>query len=91
MVHVDNVLIRPAQASDLDQLALMCEALWPKSSAEEHAQELQLILGGKAALVLTMPHTIFVAEKTDGILAGFLDLRSHGDGCNPSQPVGYIM
>ena len=72
MVHVDNVLIRPAQASDLDQLARMCEALWPKSSAEEHAQELRLILGGKAALVLTMPLTIFVAEKTDGILARFL-------------------
>ena len=89
---MDNVLIRLAQASDLDQLARMCEALWPKSSAEEHAQELRLILGGKAALVLTMPLTIFVAEGSDGILVGFLevDLRSHADGCNPSQPVGYI-
>jgi aminoglycoside 6'-N-acetyltransferase I len=92
MVPVDNVLIRPAEASDLDQLARMCEALWPKSSAEEHAQELRLILGGKAALVLTMPLTIFVAEGSDRILVGFLevDLRSHADGCNPSQPVGYI-
>ena len=92
MVPVDNVLIRPAQASDLGQLARMCEALWPKSSAEEHAQELRLILGGKAALVLTMPLTIFVAEGSDGILVGFLevDLRSHADGCKPPQPVGYI-
>lgn len=92
MVAVDNVVIRPAQASDLDQLARMCEALWPKSSAGEHAQELRLILGGKAALVSTMPLTIFVAEGRDGMLVGFLevDLRSHADGCNPSQPVGYI-
>jgi aminoglycoside 6'-N-acetyltransferase I len=92
MVPLDNVQIRPAQASDLDQLARLCEALWPKSSAEEHSQELRLILGGKAALVLTMPLTIFVAEGSDGILVGFLevDLRSHADGCNPSQPVGYI-
>lgn len=92
MVGVDNALIRPAQASDLDQLARMCEALWPKSSAGEHAQELRLILGGKAALVSTMPLTIFVAEGRDGKLMGFLevDLRSHADGCNPSQPVGYI-
>jgi aminoglycoside 6'-N-acetyltransferase I len=92
MIPMDNVLIRPAEASDLDQLARMCEALWPKSSAEEQAQELRLILGGKAALVLTMPLTIFVAEGSDGILVGFLevDLRSHADGCNPSQPVGYI-
>jgi len=70
----------------------MCQALWPKSSAEEHAQELRLLLRGKAALVLTMPLTIFVAEGSERILVGFLevDLRSHADGCNPSQPVGYI-
>jgi aminoglycoside 6'-N-acetyltransferase I len=62
------------------------------SSAEEHAQEPRLILGGKAALVLTMPLTIFVAEESAGILVGFpeVDLRSHAEGCNPSQPVGYI-
>jgi len=43
-------------------------------------------------LVLTMPLTIFVAEESAGILVGFLevDLRSHADGCNPSQPVAYI-
>jgi aminoglycoside 6'-N-acetyltransferase I len=88
---VDDVQIRPARLSDLYQLVSLYEALWPKSSAEEHAQELRLILGGKAVLVLTMPHTIF-AEASDGTLLGFLevDLRSHADGCNPSQPVGYI-
>jgi aminoglycoside 6'-N-acetyltransferase I len=66
--------------------------LWPKSSAEEHAKELRLILGGKTALVLTMPLVIFVAEGKEGRLVGFLevDLRSHADGCNPSRPVGYI-
>ena len=92
MFFVDNIQIRPAQPSDLDQLARMLEALWPASSAEEHARELRLLLGGKAALVLTMPLTIFVAEASDGILVGFLevDLRSHADGCDPSQPVGYI-
>ena len=92
MLVVDNVQIRLAQASDLEQLARLCEALWPQSSAEDHAQELRLILGGKADLVLTTPLTIFVAEGSDGTLVGFLevDLRSHADGCNPSQPVGYI-
>jgi aminoglycoside 6'-N-acetyltransferase I len=89
---VDNIQIRPAQPSDLDQLTRLCEALWPKSSAEEHAKELRLILGGKTALVLTMPLVIFVAEGKEGRLVGFLevDLRSHADGCNPSRPVGYI-
>lgn len=89
---VDNVCIRPAQPSDIDQLAPLYEALWPKPSAEERAQELRLILGGETVLVLTMPLTIFVAEASDGTLVGFLevDLRSHADGCNPSRPVGYI-
>ena len=84
--------IRPAQASDLDQLAHLCEALWPSSSAAEHSQELRLILEGNAALVLTMPIEIFVADTSDGTLVGFVevDLRSHADGCNPSKPVGYI-
>jgi len=92
MMPVDSIQIRSAHLSDLDQLARLCEALWPESSAEKHAQELRLILGGKAVLVLTMPLIIFVAEANDGRLVGFLevDLRSHADGCNPSRPVGYI-
>ena len=75
---------------DRDQLSRFREALWPKTSAEEHARETTLILEGK--LPLTMPLIILVAEMSDGILAGFLevDLRSHADGCDPSRPVGYI-
>lgn len=70
----------------------MLAALWPQSSTEEHEEELRLLLGGKADLVLTMALIIFVAEASDGKLVGFLevDLRSHADGCNPAQPVGYI-
>src|SRR4051812_14828076 len=84
--------IRPAQLSDLEQLAGMCEALWPMSSAGEHAKELRQILVGKASFVSTMPLSLFVAEETDGMLVGFVevDVRSHADGCNPSKPVGYI-
>jgi aminoglycoside 6'-N-acetyltransferase I len=87
---VDDIQIRQAHPSHLDQLAPMWEALWPTSSAEEHAKELRLLLAGTAAL--TMPHTILVAEAGDGTLVGFLevDLRSHADGCSPAQPVGYV-
>ena len=86
------VQIRPAQASDVEQLAPLLEALWPRTSAREHARELELLLGGKAASVVTMPLIIFVAEAQDGRMAGFIevDLRSHADGCDPSQPAGYI-
>ena len=39
-----------------------------------------------------MPIAILVAETEDGTLVGFVevDLRSHADGCNPAQAVGYI-
>ena len=92
MMRMDDVQIRPAQEADLEQLARMCEALWPRASAAEHAEELRLLLRGKADLVLTMPLMIFVAETRDGRLVGFVevDLRSHADGCNPSRAVGYV-
>jgi aminoglycoside 6'-N-acetyltransferase I len=87
---VSDIFIRLAQLSDHNQLLRFHEALWPKASAEEHARELSLILEGKAPV--TMPIVILVAEASDGVLAGFLevDLRSHADGCNPSRPVGYV-
>jgi aminoglycoside 6'-N-acetyltransferase I len=90
MASVSDISIRPAQLSDREQLLRFREALWPNAPAEEHARELTLILEGKASV--TMPLIILVAEASDGVLAGFLevDLRSHADGCDPSRPVGYI-
>ena len=87
---MSDICIRLAQLSDRDQLVRMREALWPKTSVEEHARELTDILKGKP--VTTLPLIILVAETNDGALAGFLeaDLRSHADGCNPSRPVGYV-
>jgi aminoglycoside 6'-N-acetyltransferase I len=87
---VSDICIRLAQLSDRDQLARLREALWPKSPAEEHVRELTQILEGNAPV--TMPLIILVAETSDRILAGFveIDLRSHADGCDPCRPVGYI-
>jgi aminoglycoside 6'-N-acetyltransferase I len=84
------MLVRFAQPSDLGQLARLREALWPESSAEEHGEELRLILAGKFPGV--MPLVILVAQVGDGVLAGFLEvgLRSSADGCNESRPVGYV-
>jgi len=87
-----NHQIRAARPSDLDQLASLFEALWPQTSAAEHARELGLILAGNTAAVLTMPLVVFVAVANDGRVVGFVevDLRSHADGCDPLHPVGYI-
>jgi aminoglycoside 6'-N-acetyltransferase I len=68
----------------------MREALWPETSAAEHARELTPMLAGHTPGA--MPLITFVAETADGTLVGFLeaDLRSHADGCDPSRPVGYL-
>lgn len=84
-----DVLIRPARASDCSEISRMRAALWPESSAEEHARELQPVLRGNASF--PFPLMNLVAEAP-GRLAGFLevDLRSHADGCDPTRPVGFI-
>jgi aminoglycoside 6'-N-acetyltransferase I len=68
----------------------MRAALWPESSAEEHAEELELVLSGK--FPGTMPQVILAAQASDGTLAGFLEagLRSYADGCDAAHPVGYV-
>jgi aminoglycoside 6'-N-acetyltransferase I len=87
---VSDIYVRLAQPSDCAQLARFCEALWPKCSAEEHAREITAILEGHAPV--TLPLIILVAEASDRMLVGFLeiDLRSHADGCDPARPSGYI-
>jgi aminoglycoside 6'-N-acetyltransferase I len=82
--------IRAARPADRDPLARLRHALWPESSAEDHARELALVLAGKAPGIL--PTAVFVAESSDARLLGFLEagLRSHADGCDPAHPVGYV-
>ena len=84
------VQIRAARLTDCERLAVMFHALWPAGSVEEHGKEVRAILDGTAKL--TLPIAVLVAEgRGDGVV-GFVevDLRSHADGCDPAQPVGYI-
>lgn len=85
-----DIHIRLAEPADRDQLARMREALWPKTSAAEHARELTPILAGHTPGA--MPLVTFVAAAADGTLVGFLeaDLRSHADSCDLSRPAGYL-
>ena len=85
-----QVRIRQATPGDREQLARLRKALWPGTSAAEHARELEPILTGDTPGA--MPLINFVAETADGLLAGFaeVDLRSHADGCDPARPVGYL-
>ena len=68
----------------------MRASLWPDASAAEHFSEVEAALQGHAGGAL--PIVTFVAEACEGKLCGFLEagLRSHADGCDTRQPVGFV-
>lgn len=81
--------VRAARESDLNEISRMCALLWPDASAAEHARDIQMVLStGKSG---TLPALILVSCEEGGLLSGFIHvgLRSHADGCDPMQPVGY--
>lgn len=82
-------LVRPGVPADVDAVAGQLFALWPEGPFSEHRAETEAVLAG--APPSTMPLVIFVAES-DGRIVGVVEvgLRSHADGCDPSQPVGYV-
>lgn len=84
------VCVRPAEISDLDRLAHLRAQLWPDGPVAEHRKELtDLLASGRNG---TLPMAILVAADDDGTPVGFLEvgLRSHADGCDPAQPVGFV-
>ncbi len=82
--------IRLAEPSDWKELAAMRALLWPDGSYEEHLAELER--GPKAAGQAGFPVENLVADDECGGLIGFLEvgLRSHADGCDTRQSVGFV-
>ena len=92
--NVLNYLIRRAVQADAHQLGALCALLWPDGAASEHQLEAEAkIRSGKSG---SLPLAIFVAQEAGSIpgptLSGFIEvgLRSHADGCDTANPVGYI-
>jgi aminoglycoside 6'-N-acetyltransferase I len=81
--------VRIGSAADTDVVARMFFELWPEGPLAEHHEEATLILAG--APPSTMPLVVFVAEADGGVI-GFIEvgLRSHADGCDTRQPVGFV-
>ena len=82
--------IRVAQATDWKELAAMRALLWPDDSYDEHLAELK---GRRSAAGQAgFPAENLVAEDEYRGLCGFLEvgLRSHADGCDTKQPVGFV-
>lgn len=82
--------IRIAKAKDWKELAVLRTLLWPDSPYEEHLGELEAGLGAWGQAGFSMEW--LVAEDESGHMVGFVEvgLRSHADGCDTRQPVGYL-
>lgn len=80
-------MIRPAEEKDAAALSQLRCALWPESSAEEHAQELAEYFAGQSR----EPLAILVAEHPARGLQGFceLSIRLCAEGC-VTDHVGYL-
>ena len=75
--------IRPGRVEDANALIRMRRSLWPDSSADEVLP----LLAGR----LPRSYSVLVAERTDGGLAGFVEVgvREYADGCGEG-PVAYL-
>jgi aminoglycoside 6'-N-acetyltransferase I len=82
--------VRHAEIADQYELAKMRELLWPESSMEDHRREVEAVL--RSRKYSTLPMAILVSQGEAGTLTGFIEvgLRSHADGCDPAQPVGFV-
>jgi len=80
---------RLAHASDLEAVTHLAATLWPDAPTAEHRDHAAAILSGRPPS--TLPLVLFVAE-IDREVVGFVEvgLRSHADGCDTRQPVGFV-
>ena len=81
---MEEIRIRPVVTADKVEWLRMRLALWPHDTTEQLGIELQAIIEN--------PETpVFVAERADGRLGGFLEAgtRPYAEDCRTS-PVGYI-
>jgi aminoglycoside 6'-N-acetyltransferase I len=82
--------VRLAQMADQNEIARMCGLLWPEASIEEHREEIGCLLA--SGMCGSLPGAILISYGELGALNGFLQvgIRSHANGCDPSQPVGFV-
>lgn len=82
--------IRIAEPKDWKELAFLRALLWPDASYEEHLGELEA--DPSVWSQPGFPVEWLLAENESGEIVGFAEvgLRSHADGCDTRQPVGFL-
>lgn len=78
--------IRKTNPSDKNELNRLRDALWP-GSPEEHASEIDSYFAGSSSYI----EEIFVMERPEGLLGGFIELgiRDYAEGCS-EEKVPYV-
>ena len=77
--------VRRITVADREEWLRLRLALWPEATREEHVREMEEFLDDPDNTA------VFVAERPDGRLGGFLEAgtRPYAEGCR-SSPVGYV-
>jgi hypothetical protein len=69
---MEKVIVRRAELEDIQQIAEMCQSLWPGASIEEHARDLTLLLSAKGPGA--QPSVILLAQQPTGRPDGFVEV-----------------
>jgi aminoglycoside 6'-N-acetyltransferase I len=79
--------VRPIASADRNEWLRLLEGLHPELCQADHVPSIDAYLCGTAIEEL-IPSAVFVAERSDGQLAGFLELsvRNYAEGCRGSTP-----
>ena len=87
---MNGIRIRAAEGGDEEALAEMMTLLWPDGGCKEHRDEAAALIA--TGMCGTLPGAFLMAEDGEGRALGFLQvgLRSHADGCDVMQAVGFI-
>jgi aminoglycoside 6'-N-acetyltransferase I len=83
--------IRPVQPSDAAEWLRMRMALWPDSSPEKEAEEIEHFLATPPRPPLPMLHAAFVCPRPDAGLCGLAEvsIRASAPGCTTDR-IGYL-
>ncbi len=76
------MVVRPLNPSDRDEYARMLVAMFPDIDVDEHLAMIDAYFTGTSYPSL-MPSAVFVSDRGDGRLAGFLELslRNYAEEC----------
>jgi aminoglycoside 6'-N-acetyltransferase I len=90
IVKMGRATIRMARRGDEVAIGEMMASLWPDALGDEHQKDAAAVI--ETGRYGTLPGAILVAEDGEGQAIGFLQvgLRSHADGCDVGQSVGFV-